>query len=365
MLVLDEVDRFKDSQGKRLAEFETLLVPPGSRAKHQFAPDPDAETYFPYRMGLTGTPASNGLLDLHGQFRVLDGGKRLYWFIGDFRSMFCSPSAGPREYTKWEVRSPAAKAEILRRVGDMTLSLNEEECITLPEYLFHDHWVDLPPAVFAAYQEFEKTMFTEMDRHEDDPRDGEWDLEATSRPSARMKCRQLANGAVKMEDQYTLAHDAKLEVLDQIVHEAQGKPILLSYVFRADMERTRDRYKKSLKVAYIGPGTKDAEAIVDAWNRQEYHMLISHPASVGHGLNLQGGGNEIVWFGPTDNPRWWHQLNARLRRQGQKAESVHIRRILARNTVDEPIVDGLDSKLVDETTFRRKLEAYKARKQHE
>jgi SNF2 family DNA or RNA helicase len=360
MLVLDEVDRFKDSQGKRLQQFENLLVPRGTPNKRQWAPDPDAPCDFTYRIGLTGTPASNGLVDLHGQFRAIDGGKRLYWFAGDFRQMFCR-ARGPVEYNQWEVMSPEAKAEVRRRVSDITLSLNEADHIQLPDYQFHRHWVDLPERVREAYEQFERDLFASLQRHDEDPQDGEWMILADSAPTAQMRCRQLANGAVKTPDGSTLVHDAKLEMLDQIVHEANGKPILVSYAFRADMHRIMERYKK-LKPEYVGPGTKNADDIFQRWNKEEVKLLVSHPASIGHGLNLQDGGNDIVWFGPTNNPRLWLQFNARLRRQGQKAESVHVRQILARGTVDEPIATTLTQKNADEDKFRRALEDHLAKR---
>jgi len=360
-LVLDEVDRFKDSQGKRFQQFEKLLVPPSCKDPRRWAPDPDALTYFPFRITQTGTPNENGLQDLHGQYRVLDGGKRLYWFVGDFRNTFCL-SIGDRQYNNYKVETDAAKNEIIRRIADITLSLNEKEHIKLPDYMFHDHWVDLPPKIANAYKTLEKQMFAQLDRHEDDPLDGEWRLEVESSPSARMKCRQLANGAVITPEGSTLVHDEKIHVLDRILHEANGKPVLLSYAFRADCNRILARYKKAgWRCAYIGPGAKNVEEIVTAWNRQEYHLLVSHGMSIGHGLNLQNGGNEIVWFGLTDNPRVWHQFNARLRRQGQVAESVHVRRIIARNTIDEVLMQQLEDKNADAQSMRRRLEAYRVR----
>jgi len=348
----DEVDRLKDSQGVRFQLLQKLVgIQPGGG------------TYFPFRTGLTGTPADNGLIDLHGQALAIDDGERLYPDIGTFRAVWCK--AGYAERT-WEVR-PEAKAVIESRIQDITLSMNADDYLSLPDYVETDHWVDLPPAIQAGYDELETEMFAQLERHEEDPLDGEYDLEVHSAMTVRAKLRQIANGCFLVPEntgETVIVHSEKLEVLDSILHEAAGKPVLLAYQFRHDMERIRARYtKQGYRVAYIGPGTKDVEAVVNAWNSQRYHLLVSHPLSIGHGLNLQMGGNEVCWFGLTDNLRLYRQMNARLRRQGQSAPNVHIRRILARGTVDEALSALLKRKTATAEDLRIAIEAYQRTKQ--
>jgi len=344
MIIFDEVDRFKNAAGKRFAFFEAM------------------RPAFQYRIGMTGTPGDSGYLDLHGQYLSVDDGARLYANVGDFRSQWCSERFnGVR--TSFEVKAEA-KREIEARVADITFSLSAEDYLKLPDYQYLDIWVDLPPKVQASYDTLEQDFFAALDRHEEDPLDGEWELSVKSAAGARAKCRQVANGAVLTDTGPVLVHDVKLEALDQIIHESNGKPVLVSYVFRQDMARIMDRYQaQGYRCAYIGPGTKDAEAIVEAWKRGELDLLTSHPASIGHGIDgLQESGNAIVWFGPTDNLRLYRQFNARLRRLGQAAPNVRVYRIVARNTVDEAILSLLELKEAGAEELRRAVEAYRVRR---
>lgn len=344
MLILDEIDRLKDASGKRYQTLEPLLP------------------YFAYRYGLTGTPADNGYMDLHGQYKMLDGGQRLYKHLSDFRAQWCQAGYAERS---WELRE-AAKPIIEARIQDITLPMSAEDYLQLPDYQYHDHWVELPPTIQEQYDKLEQEMFAQLERHVEDPLDGEYDLEVHSALSARAKCRQVANGAFLVPEntgEVVLVHDAKLEMLDSIMHEAAGKPVLLAYLFRHDMERIKARYaKQGYRIGYIGPGTKDAEAVVREWNEGRFHLLMSHPASLAHGCNLQRGGHELVWFGITDDLRYYRQFNARLRRQGQSAPNVHIRRILARNTVDVPIAKLLERKTATAEELRLAIEAYRSTK---
>ena len=351
-VVFDEVDRLKDAGGKRFQILEKLV-----------GKQKGGGTYFPYRYGLTGTPASQSYIDLHGQFLMVDDGERLYPGIGSFRTVWCRAGYGERS---WEIRAES-KAEIESRVQDITLSMKGEDYLQLPDYQVHDHWIDLDPKMQVEYDRLETEMFAQLARHEDDPLDGDYELAVHTSMTARSKCRQIANGAFLTPEnigEVVLLHDAKLEMLDSIMHEAAGRPVLLSYQFRHDMERIKKRYtKQGYKVGYIGPGTKDVEEMVRKWNAKEYHLLISHAASAGVGLNLQLGGNEIVWFGLTDNLRYYLQMNARLRRQGQAAPNVHVRRILARNTVDVPIAASLEVKTASEEGLRAAIKAYQEDKE--
>jgi hypothetical protein len=345
MLVIDESDRLKNAQGVRFKELELLL-----------------QDHFAYRVGLTGTPIPNGFIDLHGQYLVIDGGERLYKNIGDFRTKWFRPGYAMQT---WSL-APGAEEEIQSRIADITLSMRSEDYLKLPDYQYFDHWVDLDPKTQREYDRLEKEYFAQLDRHEDDPVDGEWDLEVHCVLSARAKCRQVANGAVLHSDNsgaVMLVHDLKLEVLDSIMHEAAGSPIFLSYLYRHDMHRIKERYtKQGYKVGYLGPGVKDPSAVVNAWNAGQYPLLMAHPASAAHGVNLQGGGSEIAWFSPTDSLSFWLQFNGRIRRQGQTASNVRIRRILTRNTVDELLVALIETKDRTQENLRSAIAGYRRKK---
>lgn len=351
MVIFDEVDRLKEASGKRFQMLEKLV-----------GQQPGGGTYFPRRLGLTGTPADNGYIDLHGQFKMLDDGARLYPDIGSFRTQWCKAGYGERT---WEVKA-SAKRDIEARIQDVVLSMSAEDYLRLPDYQTHDVWVDLPPKLQAQYDSLEQEMVASLERHEEDPRDGDLDLVVHSTLSARAKCRQLANGAMldpSNSGEVHLIHDLKLEALDSILHEAAGNPVLVPYLYRHDMERIKKRYsKQGYRIGYIGPGVKDVSAVVDAWNARQYNMLLSHPASFGHGLNLQKGGNALAWFGLTDDLRFYRQTNARLRRQGQSAPNVHVYRILAKGTVDVPIAALLERKTATAEDLRLAIETYRKTK---
>ena len=349
MVVFDEVDRFKDPSGKRFQWFEGLLP------------------WLPYRIGMTGTPGDNGYLDLFGQYLMVDGGKRLGQHITDYRNRFFKEGYAGQS---WSLL-PGAKEQIEERIGDITLSMSAEDYLDLPDYQFHDHWVDMDSKTQASYDTLEEEFLAAFERHAEewhlDPDEGdpdEWELGAVNTISLRTKLQQVANGVVlDAEKAPRKVHDAKLEMLDRIVHEANGSPIFLAYLYRADLARIQERYcKHGLRIGYIGPGVKDVENVIAQWNAGALHMLAAHPQSAGHGLNLQRGGHEIVWFGLTDNLRLYRQFNARLRRMGQAAPNVHVRRILARNTIDEVISDLLETKFETAEGLRRSVEAYRRRK---
>ncbi|MGB5169304.1 MAG: hypothetical protein WBP49_12985, partial [Acidimicrobiia bacterium] len=241
---------------------------------------------------------------------------------------------------------------------------------------------ELPPKVQTAYDDLENAMWAMIDAGDlsafgmDGDSDADADragdgtaspleIRAKSAAGARTKCRQIANGALKglVDTDFQAIHDRKLQELDRVMHEANGRPVLLAYAFRADMHRILARYSKEYRCAYIGPGTKDSGAILDGWTRGDYHLLVSHPASIGHGVDgLQTTCNEMVWFGLTDNLRWYRQFGARIRRLGQPQSVVHVRHIVARNTVDEAIAALLTLKDVTATELRQALSDYRRHK---
>lgn len=338
MLIFDEVTRIKHPRGKRISPWH-------AKTKGKCLLD-----MFPRKVGLTGTPAPNGYLDLFGQYLAIDGGERLGVEVTDYKRAFFEEDQMARRL--W--LRPGAKEAIERRIADITISMEVDDYLELPPYVINDLVVDLPPKAREQYERLESDMFAEIDGTP---------LEVFNAASLTAKCRQVANGIVRHhEDPNTVlpVHDAKLEALDEVMEEAAGQGVLISYVFRPDLDRIMARYKKTYRLAYLGPGVNDREAkvIIEAWNQGEYHGLCLHHLSGGHGLNLQFGGHQVVWFGMDFNLEGYQQLNARLRRPGQEAQRVIIHRILARDTVDRAVVDAIERKVGDQRALRDAIKAY-------
>lgn len=344
-LVLDELTRVKNSEGKRIT--------PWYRRNPQGYCMMD---HFPFRIGLTGTPAPNGYWDLFGQYLALDDGRALGVNQIDYKIAYFNED--PMSHRK--TLKKGAGERIHSRIAPITLSMRARDYLELPEEITNDIWVELPPDARRIYDQFERQMFADLD-------DQGTRLQVFNASTMTMKCRQLANGIVidpEVEGMTHAIHEAKIEALDSVVSEANGQPILCAYVFRADARRIQARYGKQIRVSYLNPGTSDKEAVdmFNAWNSGQVQMLITHPKSGGHGLNIQFGGHTIVWFGLDYTCEEYLQLNARLTRQGQVSNRVIIHRILARGTVDHTVRDSLERKEVDQATLRQALEAYKRNK---
>ncbi len=344
MIVFDESTRIKNSQGKRV------------RQLYPFLKEYNGGTYFPRRVALTGTPAPNGYIDLFGQYLALDNGRVLgsslqaykdQYFIEDSRFNKAVPAGG-------------AKEQIHKQIRGITLSLRAKDYLTLPPVRYNYIIVDLPPKVRRQYDSLESAMFAEMDHGK---------LEVFNAASLTTKCRQLANGNLidTASGEYHHIHNMKLEALDDIIEESAGKPVLVPYQFRSDMQCIMDRYTgKRLNCAYIGPGVsgEKVNAIVRDWNAQRYHLMTSHPQSIGHGMNLQFGSYTMAWFGQTFNLEHWLQMNGRLARQGQPNPYVIINVIMARDTVDEAVRVALDCKTRDQDGLRAALNDYRETKRN-
>lgn len=340
MIVLDELTRVKNSEGKRIQTWYRR----NSRGVCMM-------DYFPWRLGLTGTPSPNGYWDLYGQYLAIDDGARLGVSQQIYKEMFFVDNP----YTRKKVPAEGAREQIQELIQDVTYSIQAEHYLELPEYIYNDVIVDLPPAAREIYDSLENEMFAELETGET--------ITTVNMAGLTAKCRQVANGAVLDSEDRRKAyavHDAKLEALDEIMEEAAGQSILGAYIFRADMERIRSRYKSKYNVEYLGPGVNDTHAveIVNRWNRGDYDLLLSHPLSVGHGLNLQFGGHQVAWFGLDYGLEAWLQTNARVRRQGQPSPYVIIHRLLARDTVDFVVRDALMDKQEDQQGLRDALEQY-------
>lgn len=324
MLVFDEVTKVKNVEGSRVSNLYAANAN-GTRLID----------YFPRRVGLTGTPAPNGYWDLFGQYFAVDDGRSLSNSPRVYKERFFyeDPATGRKTL------KPGAEEQIHALISPTTLTMRGRDYLQLPDEVINDIWVDLPTKLQTEYNRFEATMFAQLDHGT---------LEVFNEASVTAKCRQIANGAVKDTETggFHPVHDEKLEALDDILEESGGGNIFVSYVFRADMHRILARYGKRMRVEYLGPGVSDVEAntIINDWNAGKIRILVSNHQSSGHGLNIQLGGNQIVWFGLDWPLEGYQQVNARLTRQGQKAPTVVIHRLLTRYTIDEAVMGRLESK---------------------
>ena len=322
MVVIDELSSFKSHQSKR---FKSLMkARPGVRRM----------------VGLTGTPSSNGLMDLWAEFRVLDMGKRLGRFITHYREQFFEPDRrNGMQVFSYKPRA-GAECEIYRRIGDITISMRSTDYLKMPECVMNTVPVSLDSSEFEIYEEMESKMVTELDGVE---------IDAVNAAALTGKLCQLANGAIYTPDGNTVFfHERKLEALEDLIEGANGKPVLVAYLYKHDLARIQERFKvRELK------SSKD---IAD-WNAGKIPVAVIHPASAGHGLNLQAGGSTLIWFGLTWSLELYQQTNARLWRQGQQAETVVIHHIITRGTVDEDVMRSLSEKDRSQASLMRAVRA--------
>ncbi|WP_294386781.1 DEAD/DEAH box helicase [uncultured Ruminococcus sp.] len=308
MVVIDELSSFKNHQSKRFKSF--MKVRPLVKRI----------------VGLTGTPSSNGLMDLFAEFKILDMGKRLGYFIGQYRNTYFKPDKmnGPIVYSYKPL--PNAENAIYEKISDITVSMKANEYLKMPELLTSNYVVELTNSEKNQYDEMKKRLVLEIT-------DGE--ITASNAASLSNKLCQLSNGAIYDDEQNIVEiHDRKLEALEDIIESMNGKPLLIAYWYRHDLERIKSRFS----VREI----KTSEDISD-WNDGKIPVALIHPASAGHGLNLQNGGSTLVWFGLTWSLELYQQANARLYRQGQK-NTVVIQHIITKGTIDEQILKALQKK---------------------
>lgn len=308
MVVIDELSSFKNHQSKR---FKSLMK---------------VRPLVKRIVGLTGTPSSNGLMDLFAEFKILDMGKRLGYFIWQYRNTYFKPDKmnGPIVYSYKPL--PNAENAIYEKISDITVSMKANEYLKMPELLTSNYVVELSNSEKNQYDEMKKSLVLEIT-------DGE--ITASNAASLSNKLCQLSNGAIYDDEQNIVEiHDRKLEALEDIIESMNGKPLLIAYWYRHDLERIKSRFS----VREI----KTSEDISD-WNDGKIPVALIHPASAGHGLNLQNGGSTLVWFGLTWSLELYQQTNARLYRQGQK-NTVVIQHIITKGTIDEQILKALQKK---------------------
>lgn len=325
LLVLDELSKLKHPQARRFR----MLKPWLGRFKR--------------RWGLTGTPASNGLIDLFGQAYCLDLGRALGRFITHYRRDFFTPT-GFGGYT-W-VPQRDAEARIFARIAPLAQSLKAVDCLDLPELVERDVWVELPDAARAAYKALEDELLAVVN---------DVTLTAANAAVALSKCRQLCGGAVYHDVDalvatrrdvrtYEAIHDAKIEALTDLVDELQGQPLLVAYEFQHELERIRAALGTTTPALRGGATPREVALTIEAWNNGALPVLLAHPAAAGHGLNLQRGGSHICWYTLTFDLELYEQLNHRIWRQGNVAARVVAHRLLARRTVDVDVRDALARK---------------------
>jgi SNF2 family DNA or RNA helicase len=309
MVVVDELSSFKNHRSKR---FKALMkVRPSVKRI----------------VGLTGTPSSNGLMDLWAEFKLLDQGKRLGRFIGQYRLNYFVPDKRNGEMIYSYKPLPGAEDAIYRQISDITISMKSTDHLKMPELISTKYEVQLSEEERNRYDALRNDLVLQL--HGDE-------ITAANAAALTGKLTQLSNGAIYSDDGKIIEfHDRKLDALEDIIEAANGKPVLVAYWFRHDLERIRKRFDvRELK------SSKD---IAD-WNAGQVPIGLIHPASAGHGLNLQDGGSTLVWFGLTWSLELYQQTNARLWRQGQKSRTVVIQHIITTGTIDGKILNALQRK---------------------
>lgn len=308
MVVIDELSSFKSYAAKR---FKSLLkVRP--RVKRM--------------VGLTGTPSGNGLMDLWAEFRVLDMGQRLGRYITHYRNNFFVPDKRNQQMIFSYKPKPGAEDAIYKLISDITISMKSADFLKMPECIINEVPVALSEKEWSVYHALKEDMVVDLKTEE---------IDAVNAAALSGKLLQMANGAVYNEEKEVIRiHDRKLDALEDLIEGANGKPVLVAYWYNHDLQRIKQRF--SVREIKTSQDIKD-------WNNGEIPVAVIHPASAGHGLNIQFGGSTIIWFGLTWSLELYQQTNARLWRQGQN-DTVVIHHIIAKDTIDEDVMAALRKK---------------------
>ena len=308
MVVIDELSSFKSYQAKR---FKSLLK---VRPKVKRI------------VGLTGTPSSNGLMDLWAEFRLLDMGERLGRYITHYRQNFFVPDKRNQQMIFSYKPKDGAEKQIYSLISDITISMKSKDFLKMPECIMNEVVVSLSEKEQKLYDSLKKDMVLSV---------GDDEIDAINAAALSSKLLQMASGAVYNDDKESIhIHDRKLDALEDLIEGANGKPVLVAYWFKHDLERIKERFD----VREI----KTSKDITD-WNNGKISAAVIHPASAGHGLNLQLGGSTLIWFSLTWSLELYQQTNARLYRQGQK-DTVVIHHIVSKGTIDEDVMKALNAK---------------------
>ncbi len=283
-------------------------------------------------VGLTGTPASNGLMDLWAEFRILDCGKRLGRFITHYREAYFRPDKTNGQVVFSYKPLPGAEDAIYRQISDIAISMRAADHIKMPELVSNTYRVDLSEKERKVYESLKDEMAIDL---------GEDEITASNAAALSNKLLQLANGAIYTDEKGVReVHQRKLDALEDLIEAANGKPLLVAYWFKHDLSRIEGRLREK-GIAYE---KLDSPSSISRWNEGKTAVGLIHPASAGHGLNLQSGGSTIVWFGLTWSLELYKQTIARLYRQGQRDKTVVVIHIIASGTIDEYVMKALSKK---------------------
>lgn len=309
MVVIDELSSFKNNQAKRFKALKKKIV----KCKRV--------------VGLTGTPTPNGLIDLWPQIYLLDQGERLGRTLGAYRERYFKPGRS-KGYIVYEyIPLDTAKTDIFDKLADVCISMRKEDYLDMPDRVYQDVEVNLEPKALKAYQTFEKESVLELANSDD--------IVAVNAAAISNKLQQFANGAIYDENRkYTILHDSKIEALKELIEEANGQPVIVFYNFKHDQARIQQEFETR---------ELNTDKDIEEWNQGKIPILLAHPASIGHGLNLQDGGHIIIWFGLTWSLELYQQANDRLYRNGQK-NTVSVYHIVAKDTIDQRILEALTKK---------------------
>ena len=328
-VVIDELSSFKNYQSQRFKWLRKI------------------RPFVKRWIGLTGTPTSNGLMDLWAEIGILDGGERLGRFIGRYREAYFKPgSMNPSTGVVFSyVPRPGAEEQIYSKISDITISMKALDYLDMPECVYVNHEVEMSAPERKLYDQLKTDLIIPTD-------DG--DIDAANAASLSNKLLQMSNGAVYDENKEPrFIHSRKLECLEDLIEAANGQPVLIAYWFKHDRTRIMDHLTS---VGYEPREIKSSDEI-SSWNKGDISVALIHPASAGHGLNIQSGGHILIWFGLTWSLELYQQTNARLWRQGQSS-TVTIHHIITKDTVDEDVLAALATK---DVTQEKLIAAVKAR----
>lgn len=314
MIVVDELSSFKNHDAKR---FKALIK---VRPKVKRI------------VGLTGTPSSNGLMDLFAEFKLLDMGERLGRFIGGYRANYFKPDKmnGPIVYSYKPL--PGAEQRIYDAISDITISMKATDHLKMPELVNSRYEVQMDEQEKQKYELMKEQLVLSLP---------EGEVTAANAASLSGKLLQMANGAIYTDEgEIQTIHDKKLDALEDMIEAANGKPVLVAYWFKHDLKRIIIRLTER-KISFE---KLDSDSSIEKWNKGEIPVALIHPASAGHGLNLQSGGNTLIWFGLTWSLELYQQTIARLWRQGQTAGTVVVEHIITQDTIDERVMKALEMK---------------------
>ena len=325
-LVIDELSKFKHTSTNRFKSLKLVL------------------NTFRRRWGLTGSPASNGLMDLFGQCYILDQGRTLGHYITHYRMKYFNPS---HDGFSWVLRE-GADEEIYERLAPLALRMAADDYLDMPTLIENNIRVDLPGDVLQVYSQLEDDLIAKL---------GDGVVVASNAAAASMKCRQVVNGGIyldpdieklvkapKSKREWLNLHTEKVDALADLIEELQGSPLLVAYDFEHDLDRLRERLGQD--VPYIGGGVsaKRSAELEKAWNAGELPVLLGHPQAMAHGLNLQEVGHHVCWHSLTWDFELYDQFIRRVLRQGNKSKKVFVHHIIAKGTIDEVVLSALKSK---------------------